>query len=142
MERRRPPAGQRPPAGPRGVTGAAAEDAAAGYLRSQGWSIIGRNVRVGRDELDIVAIEPGQAACLVIVEVRSGSTGRFGSPRESVDARKVARIYRAGLALRRQAYPGLSLTLYRPVWRVDLVTLVHHGGVWRLEAHVRGLEPP
>jgi putative endonuclease len=112
------------------------------YLRAQGWSILGRNIRVGRDELDIVALEPGRPAWLVIVEVRSGSNGRFGSPRESVDARKVVRVYRAGLALRRQAYEGLSLPEHRLDWRVDLVTLVRHGGTWRLEAHVRGLEFP
>ena len=52
--------GARPPAGPRGAIGAAAEDAAAAHLAGLGWQVLARNLRVGRDELDIVALEPGR----------------------------------------------------------------------------------
>ena len=48
-------AGTRPPAGPRGAIGAAAEDAAAAYLQRIGWTLLSRNIRLGPDELDIVA---------------------------------------------------------------------------------------
>ena len=132
----------RPPAGPRGQVGAAAEAAAVCHLSDKGWAILARNVRLGRDELDIVALEPGPPSCLVLVEVRSRSTAAFGSPRESVDARKVARLYRAGMALRRQGYPGLDRSIARLPWRVDLLTLVRRAGAWRVEVHVRGLETP
>ena len=112
-----------PPAGPRGAIGAAAEEAAAVHLASQGWSILARNVRVDRDEIDIVALEPGKPPTLVTVEVRSRSTPRFGSPRESVDVRKVGRLYRAALSLRRQGYHGLRNDGAAQPWRVDLLTL-------------------
>ena len=132
----------RPPAGPRGIVGASAEDAAALYLQAQGWRVLARNVRVGRDELDILALEPGAPEQLVLVEVRSGSTTRFGSPRESVDARKVARLYRARTALQRGALPDLATTHSRGPWRVDLITLVRASSAdWCIEAHLRGLEP-
>lgn len=131
-----------PPAGPRGQVGASAEVAAASFLRAAGWSILARNIRLGRDELDIVALEPGPRSWLVLVEVRSGSGPAFGSPRESVDARKVARLYRAGLALRRLGHPGLDRSIGRLPWRVDLLTLIWRAGAWHVEAHLRGLEPP
>jgi len=131
-----------PPAGPRGIIGAAAEDAAVAYLATLGWSIVGRNVRVGRDELDILAVDPCTPAVLVLVEVRSASTTRFGSPRESVDARKVKRLYRAGMALQRRGHASVSATGTWSSWRVDLLTFVAAGSSgWQLEAHLRGLEP-
>ncbi|MFV2063298.1 MAG: YraN family protein [Chloroflexota bacterium] len=130
-----------PPAGPRGVIGAAAEEAAVAHLVGQGWTIVGRNVRVGRDEIDIIALEPGSPPVLVLLEVRSSSTPRFGSPRESVDARKVARLYRAGIALRQRGYPGVAAAGSRLAWRVDLLTFLGSGSAgWQLEAHLRGLD--
>jgi hypothetical protein len=39
--------------------GDAAEDAVAVALATSGWRILGRRVRVGRLELDIVAVDPG-----------------------------------------------------------------------------------
>jgi putative endonuclease len=134
----------RRPAGPRGRTGAEAEDAAALHLVAIGWSIMVRNVRVGRDEIDIVAREPGPDGTIVVVEVRSRSTSDFGTAVESVDAAKVGRLYRAAETMRRGGHPALPAG-YRPsdLWRVDLVTMVRRpSGHWRLETHLRGLTPP
>lgn len=138
------PSIDRPPAGPRGLVGAAAEDAAASYLGDLGWSIAGRNVRLGDDELDIVALEPGRRDTLVIVEVRSRSGTGFGAAVESIDARKVARLYRAALALRRGGHAGIELEFTAlPSWRVDLVAMTRVGsGAWSVEQHLRGLAPP
>ena len=135
---------ERRPSGPRGQVGAAAEDAAAAHLTGLGWRILGRNLRLGVDELDIVALEPGRRATLVIVEVRSRSGGRFGAAVESVDARKVARLYRAVLTLRRGGHPLIDLEMAGlPSWRVDLLALVRTtGGDWDVEQHLRGLAPP
>jgi putative endonuclease len=132
---------EQPPAGPRGRTGAAAEAAVAQWLATDGWTILARNVRVGRDELDLLALEPDGAP--VIVEVRARTGAAFGSGLESVDARKVARLYRAAAVLRRVGHPALGLgPLPRP-WRVDLVSLRRDPhGAWRVEHHLRGLEPP
>jgi Holliday junction resolvase-like predicted endonuclease len=105
--------------------------------------IVARNVRVGRLELDIVAVELRPEPTLVFIEVRSATVTRFGAPIESVDAAKVARLYRAAWELIRtgrlpdgDALPALD-------WRVDLITVVREdGSAWRLAAHLRGLAPP
>ena len=135
---------QRPPAGPRAVVGTAAESAAAAHLVRAGWTVLGRNVRIGRDEVDILAREPGPAGALVVVEVRARSRPGFGEAAESVDRHKVSRLYRAAWALRRAGHPAI-VRAGGPgtVWRVDLITLVRSpAGAWRIERHVRGLEPP
>ncbi len=133
----------RPPAGPRGAVGAAAEEAAAAYLQANGWLILERNVRIGPDEIDIVALEPGARATIVIVEVRSRSGRGFGSALESVDGRKVARLYRAAMGLRRRVHPAVVPALSpAPMWRVDLVVMRRSGPDWKVEGHLRSLAPP
>jgi putative endonuclease len=137
------PADPRPPAGPRGAIGAAAEDAAAAYLEGIGWTLLARNIRLGADEIDIVARDVGDSPTLVVVEVRSRSGRGFGSALESVDARKVARLYRAALALRRGGHPGLPTGLrLTAAWRVDLLAMRRVGPEWVVESHLRGLAPP
>src|SRR5450755_4901471 len=50
--------------------GDAAEVLVAERLAALGWTILARNVHAGRSELDIVAVDPGPPARLVVVEVR------------------------------------------------------------------------
>ena len=122
----------RPPSGPRGRTGAEAEAAAVDHLIAMGWTVLARNVRIDGVELDIVARSPTPQARLVVVEVRARSNAAFGSPLESVDDRKVARLYRAALRLARSHAP-----------RVDLLALRRcPSGEWQVETHLRGFEPP
>jgi len=80
-------------------TGRRGEEAAAHYLAARGFRILHRNWRCRMGELDIVA-EDGET--LVFVEVRTRAAhGRFGTPAESIDARKrrklaaLARMYLA-----------------------------------------------
>ena len=138
----RPPLA-RPPAGPRGRVGAAAEDAAAAHLARSGWVLLARNLRLDRDEVDILAQEGGAAGVLVVVEVRSVSGRSFGSPLESVDRRKVSRLYRATMTLRREGHPTLSPSLLCcRAWRVDLLAMRRGPDGWTVEHHLRGLAPP
>jgi putative endonuclease len=66
------------------------EELAAGYLASQGYKIVERNWRSRAGELDIIAEAEG---VLIFVEVRTRrSTARFGTPAESVDARKQRQV--------------------------------------------------
>jgi putative endonuclease len=60
-----------------------------------GWSIVERNARGGRGELDIVAVDPGPPRQLVVIEVRSRGRRDFGLPEETVDWRKRALLRRA-----------------------------------------------
>ncbi len=54
----------------KGLTGAYGERAAAKYLRRKGYRIIGKNVRAGRSEFDIIAVEN---KTLVFIEVKTRS---------------------------------------------------------------------
>jgi putative endonuclease len=133
-----------------------AEAFVADRLRESGWRIVGRQVPVGRDELDIVAVEPGAepapgGGTLVFVEVRSARDGRFGAPEESVVGRKAARTYRAALALLRAGVLPDGRALPRLPWRVDVVAVTGlgadvpdgpAGALPRLRVrHLRGVDP-
>jgi putative endonuclease len=126
--------------------GEAGERLAAGYLEQLGWVVLARHVRVGRDEIDIVARDPGPPTSIVVVEVRMRSTSRFGSPEESVDRRKVARLYRAAAALRGREVPAGEVPFPRLPWRVDLVAIddapaIGHAAGGPVVRHLRSLEP-
>lgn len=112
--------------------GSAAEDRAAEYLTGLGWRIVDRNVRVGvRDEVDILAVDPGPPAELVCVEVRSAASDSFGSPEERVNRAKVGHLYRAMHRL--AGYGGLPR-------RVDLVVVDRRGSALSIR-HLRRVEP-
>jgi putative endonuclease len=78
-------------------TGDAAEATVARRLARGGWLILGRQIRAGRAELDLVAIDPGPPRALVVVEVRWRGSRAFGLAEETVNGRKIGRL-RAGLA--------------------------------------------
>jgi putative endonuclease len=81
--------------------GARAERAVAEHLIASGVEVIGRNVRVGRLELDIVARE---GPVVVVVEVRARGEGSWVRPLDSVDLRKQERVRRAGERLWRERF--------------------------------------
>jgi len=54
-----------------------------------GYRIIETNYRTRKGEIDIIARDKCE---LVFVEVRSRSGGEYGTPEESVDARKVKKL--------------------------------------------------
>jgi putative endonuclease len=68
------------------------EQAAAEYLVAEGYEILDRNWRFGKDEIDIIA-EKGNF--IVIVEVKTRSTAYFGEPEEAVDKQKRRFLIRA-----------------------------------------------
>ena len=103
--------------------GDAAEAAAEQYLVGRGWRMLARHLRVGRDELDIVAVDPGPPSELVIVEVRWRGRRDFGLPEETVDHRKRARLHRAGFSLRDAGrLPDASFLPSLPL-RFDLIVV-------------------
>lgn len=73
------------------VRGRLGEDLAAAHLIAQGLIVLDRNWRCEVGEVDIVARE-GDA--LVICEVKTRSSRRFGSPLEAVTPAKAARLKR------------------------------------------------
>lgn len=88
--------------------GRAAEEAAARYLVRDGWTLLGRNVRIGRGELDLIA---RRGDVLAFVEVKARRTTEYGSPEDAVDARKrrkVARLAEVWLSVRPWALRGVN----------------------------------
>ncbi len=76
-------------------TGSEGEDLAISYLERKGWTILERNYRFERSEVDIVAYDQ---VCIVFLEVKTRRSSRFGYPEESVDERKQAHIHKASMA--------------------------------------------
>jgi putative endonuclease len=133
MERRRTTAAQR--------IGDAAEDLVAARLAARGWTLLARNLRLGRAELDIVAVDPGPPRTLVVVEVRRRGRRDFGLAEESLDHRKRAALRRAAAAL--GAMPALAdgRRLPRLPVRIDLVAIDPAPGGTLAIRHHRGISP-
>lgn len=93
----------------------AGEEAAANYLTAKGYVILHRNIRFPEGELDIVA---KQEKTLVVVEVKTRETDRFGKPYQFVSEQKQRR--QAAMARR-----FLSLCRLRTVpVRFDVISIV------------------
>ena len=75
--------------------GAAGEQLACQWLLANGYTILHRNWRHGRDELDIVAQVGSE---LVVVEVKTRATGRHGDPEDAVSPAKRRKLMRAAAA--------------------------------------------
>jgi len=114
--------------------GDAAETLVAATLVEAGWTVLARNVHVGRRELDLVAIDPGPPATLVVVEVRWRGRRDFGLPEETVDHRKRARLHAAAFGLLDHGALPDGRPLPRLPLRFDLV-VVEPGGPDRLRHH-------
>jgi putative endonuclease len=102
----------------RQVSGDAAEALVAERLAARGWVVLGRNLRFGRCELDIVAVDQGPPARLVVVEVRWRASRAFGGAEESFDYRKrgqlrlgVGRLLEAGSLPDGTALPKLPVAV-------------------------------
>lgn len=114
--------------------GDTAEALVASGLIDAGWTILARNVHVGRYELDLVATDPGPPAMLVIVEVRWRARRDFGLAEETVDRRKRMRVRTAAYELiERGMLPDGSLVPRFPL-RFDLI-VVEPGGLVRHHRH-------
>jgi len=103
--------------------GDAAEALVADRLEAAGWRILARNLRIGHHELDLVGIDPGPPATLVVVEVRWRASRAFGLAEESVDHRKRRRVRAAAFGLLdRGRLPGGEPVPALPL-RFDLIVV-------------------
>ena len=110
--------------------GRAGEQAAVNYLEGCGFRILDRNWRCADGEIDIVAAE---RQVMVVCEVKTRSSTRFGTPLEQITRNKQARLRR--LASRWLVAHGV---LFDEV-RIDVVGLIRSpSGEYEIE-HVRGV---
>lgn len=66
-----------------------AEDRAVAFLKTRGYRLVERNVRLPGGEIDAICLD---GATLVFVEIKSRASARFGTALEAVDARKRNRV--------------------------------------------------
>ncbi|KAB2813641.1 YraN family protein [Phaeocystidibacter luteus] len=72
--------------------GAEGEQAAVDYLVGIGYRIIGRNLQLGRDEIDILA---KFRSTLIFVEVKTRATNTYSVPEDFITPQKEACMLRA-----------------------------------------------
>jgi Holliday junction resolvase-like predicted endonuclease len=108
---------------PAQLAGDEAEGVVARRLEAMGWMILGRNVRLGRDELDLVAVDPDPPRSLVILEVRRRGRRDFGLAEETLDRRKRRALRRAIATLLDRGTLADGTSLPALPWRVDLVAI-------------------
>lgn len=65
------------------------EDLAADFLTKKGYKIIDRNVKIGYQELDVVALEKNE---FVFIEVKTRTSLKYGSADESLNHKKIKNL--------------------------------------------------
>ncbi|HMH94734.1 MAG TPA: YraN family protein [Streptosporangiaceae bacterium] len=106
------------------------EQLAADFLERSELRILDRNWRCPDGEIDIVALE---RRTLVICEVKTRSSGRYGTPLEAISARKRVRLRKLAVAWV-QAHG-----LFYDEIRIDVVGVLKTApGEFSIE-HVRGV---
>jgi putative endonuclease len=103
------------------------------YLTEIGFTVVERNWRCARGEIDIIAVD-GQ--CLVICEVKTRRSEAFGAPFEAVTPTKARRLRRlAGLWLAQakdEARQGDDL-------RIDVISILRADDSPARVEHLRGV---
>lgn len=87
----------------RAELGREAEALVAEHLVTQGFAVLGRNVRFGRLEIDLIA---RRDRLVVFCEVRARAHDRFVAPAATIDPRKIARLRQAAGQWLKQHRPG------------------------------------
>ena len=108
--------------------GRSGEDAACRLYERMGFSIVDRNFRAGRGEIDLVA---QRGSLLVFCEVKTRTDPRHGLPAEAVGYRKKAQIKRLAGAYLAGRHPGATEI------RFDVVSVVAGNGTWTVQ-HIPG----
>lgn len=88
----------------RNELGTEGERRAADHLAARGYRIVGRNVRAGGVEMDLIA---RRGDLVVFVEVKTRRSGGHGTGEDAVDARKRARLVCGATAWMHQQPRGI-----------------------------------
>lgn len=104
------------------------EDLAAQFLTDVGYTVIDRNWRCARGEIDLVARDGNDT---VFVEVKTRSSTSFGHPFEAITAQKLARLRRLAGAWC-EAHP-----YRRGAVRIDAISVIAPAGSEPVVEHLR-----
>jgi putative endonuclease len=99
------------------------EDAAAGYLRQNGYSIIERNWVNEKYEIDIIA---QNEEFIIFVEVKTRSSDYWENPEEAVSKGKIKRIVEAADFYLREKDIGLPA-------RFDVIAVIWKGKKYEID---------
>lgn len=103
------------------------EAIALNYLIKSGCTILARNYRKGKAEIDIIARE---GSFLAIIEVKSRGANFFGWAEEAVDSVKVEQMTMAAGHFQEQFHPELEI-------RFDIITVYFPKGKKAQLTHIR-----
>jgi len=110
------------------VLGGRGEELAVAYMQAKQLIILDRNWRCALGEVDIVAAD---GSTLVMCEVKTRSSQRFGSPLEAITASKAIRMQRVGFAWCKHHQANASNV------RFDVVSIIDPGvGQPHIEHHL------
>lgn len=99
-------------------TGKDGETAAVFYLQSIGYRIEGRNIRINKDEIDIVAFDPADGV-YVFAEVKTRTSDNLDfHPNMNVTWKKRAYMRRAARRYMTQFEKEIG-------WRLDVICVMH-----------------
>jgi putative endonuclease len=96
-------------------TGRWGEEQAEKFLKKAGLKMVGRNVRVGYDEIDLIV---RQGDTLIFVEVKTRASEDFGRPASAVNRAKRKKLSRAAIRFLK------NHKLRPPYIRFDVVEVV------------------
>ena len=114
----------------RAATGARGEDVAAAFLEAKGFTVMDRNYRFQREEVDLVCFQPwpsGEGGEIVFVEVKARRGDGFGRPEDAVDKAKQRAIMRVAEAYLFERKLGGALV------RFDVVSILFGRGEPQVE---------
>ena len=99
------------------TVGQKGEQIAYDFLVANGYKMYKRNVRIGHDEIDIIAYDPSDK-CLVFTEVKTRSNAsNFFNPMLNIDTKKRRAMFRAARLF--NAYHD-----YNGAYRLDVISVV------------------
>jgi putative endonuclease len=102
------------------------EEIAVSYLLKQGYIILDKNWRAGRNEIDIVAKDKD---FVVIVEVKARSSGSVAEPEEAVTREKQQALIRAANSYIFRKNINLEA-------RFDIISIIHNKNETRIN-HIK-----
>jgi len=95
-------------------TGKLGEEIAGDYLKKQGYKILAQNFRTKYAEIDLLAKQKNE---LVFVEVRTKKGEAFGTPEESLNQKKLRKLW-----LNARGY--INWAKWRGPYRIDAVCII------------------